>query len=88
MTEVYRATRSSESGIPPAIYQSAEEHSPAEIAHMWGLSTDSVRRLFRNEPGVLAISPRQSKGKRAYLTLRIPQSVLERVHRKWILVRW
>ena len=58
-----------------------------KVAEMWNLSTDAIRRIFRNEPGVLAISPRQRKGKRSYLTLRIPQSVLERVHRKWLLVR-
>ncbi len=58
-----------------------------QVAEMWNLSTDAIRRIFRNEPGVLAISPRQRKGKRSYLTLRIPQSVLERVHRKWLLVR-
>lgn len=50
---------------------------------MWGLSPDAIRRLFRKEPGVFALrdgAPRASK--RRYVTLRIPQSVLERVHRR------
>jgi hypothetical protein len=58
-----------------------------EIATLWKLSEDSVRRLFKDEPGVLSISPRQRSGKRAYATLRIPESVLERVHRKLSIVR-
>jgi len=57
-----------------------------EIAAMWKVSRDSVRRLFRNESGVLAISPRQRRGTRSYTTLRIPQSVLDRVHRKLSIV--
>ena len=59
-----------------------------EIAAMWKVSRDSVRRLFKNEPGVLSISPRQHKGKRSYRTLRIPQSVLERIHQRLSLVRY
>jgi hypothetical protein len=57
-----------------------------EIARQWQLSCDSVRRLFKDEPGVLAISPRKRKGKRPYMALRVPQSVLARVHRKLSLV--
>jgi hypothetical protein len=45
------------------------------------LSTDSVRRLFENEPGVLVIE-RPSKNTRRYRTLRIPESVALRVHRR------
>ncbi len=65
----------------------AHHYSPKEIAKMWGLSPDKVRRLFENESGVLVIgtnAPR--RGKRSYTTLRIPQSVLERVHRKLLRV--
>jgi hypothetical protein len=59
-----------------------------EIANMWKVSQDSVRRIFRCEPGVLSISPRQRKGKRPYATLRIPQPVLERVRRRLSLVKY
>jgi hypothetical protein len=55
--------------------------SPLEIAELWGLSVDTVRRLFANEPGVLQISnPR--RGRRNYATMRIPEMVAARVHRK------
>jgi hypothetical protein len=51
-----------------------------EIAEMWAISKDTVRRLFVNEPGVLVIGKPFSKYRRSYRTLRIPHSVLIRVH--------
>lgn len=56
-------------------------YSPAEIAELWGLSVDSVRRLFESEDGVLIIGESEGKFRRRYTTLRIPESVVERVHR-------
>jgi len=53
-----------------------------EIADVWNLSTDAVRKLFCDEPGVLSLSNRGRGRKRRYTTLRIPQSVLERVHHR------
>jgi transcriptional regulator GlxA family with amidase domain len=55
----------------------------AEIAQRWNLSPDTIRRLFENEPGVLVLGEtRTIRGKRRYLTLRIPESVVARVHRR------
>ncbi len=62
-------------------------YSVEEVAALWQLSKDSVRRLFRDELGVLVLSPRNRKGKRSYITLRIPASVLERVHRRLSIVK-
>jgi len=65
----------------------AEQHyTVEEIAQMWKLSKDSVRRLFKDESGVLVLSPQNRKGKRSYSTVRIPSSVLERVHKKLSIV--
>ena len=65
-----------------------ERHfSVAEISSMWNLSKDAVRRMFQNEPGVLVLGDGTTKRKRRYTTLRIPQSVLERVHAKCSLYR-
>ena len=55
-------------------------YAVTEIAEMWSLSADKVRELFENEPGVLLIGERSPRHKRRYVTLRIPQTVLERVH--------
>jgi hypothetical protein len=61
----------------------AERHySVAEVAALWNLSTDAVRRVFCREPGVLTLGNRSGGRKRRYTTLRIPESVLERVHRR------
>ena len=59
---------------------SERHYAVVEIAQLWNLSTDKVRELFENEPGVLVIGERSPRHKRRYLTLRIPQTVLERVH--------
>jgi hypothetical protein len=49
-----------------------------EVAERLKVNEDTVRRLFLNEPGVIVICfPR--KGKRVYRTLRIPESVFQRV---------
>jgi hypothetical protein len=71
-------------GGSPAISASVERHySPAEIAEMWNLSSDKVRKLFEREAGVLVIRNEERQySRRSYKTLRIPQSVLERVHRR------
>ena len=63
---------------------SIERHySPAEIAEMWNLSPDKVRHLFEHEPGVLVIRNEERRySKRSYTTLRIPKSVLDRVHKR------
>ncbi len=57
-------------------------YTVAEIAKIWNLSRDVVRKLFENEPGVFVIGNDGSRSKRGYHTLRIPESVAERVHRR------
>jgi hypothetical protein len=53
-----------------------------EIAKKWGLSEDSVRSLFKGEPGVLTIARPGTAKKRRYVSMRVPESVLLRVHRR------
>jgi len=61
----------------------AEKHyTPDELAELWGVSTETVRSIFREEPGVLKIGKTGTKYKRGYVTLRIPGEVAERVHRR------
>ncbi|HXJ93079.1 MAG TPA: hypothetical protein VMT20_09380 [Terriglobia bacterium] len=64
--------------------QSVQErhYSVAEIGELWNLSPDAVRKLFKREPGVIVIGDPAPRGKRPYRTLRLPQSVVERVHRR------
>jgi transcriptional regulator GlxA family with amidase domain len=66
----------------PAVETTFERHfSPEELAELWGMSEDFVRRLFLHEAGVVVFY-RQQPGKRIYRTLRIPASVALRVHRR------
>lgn len=51
----------------------------AEVAEMLGLSKDTVRRLFADEPGVIDLGHRETtRGKRRYRVLRIPSTVVAR----------
>jgi hypothetical protein len=55
-------------------------YSVRELAEEWGVSRDTIRRRFANEPDVIVIS--NSVGNRPYRTLRIPASVVDRVRNK------
>jgi hypothetical protein len=52
-----------------------------EIAKEWRVDEETVRQAFIDEVGVLIIGDQERHdGKRAYLTIRIPESVLHRVY--------
>lgn len=54
-------------------------YSVDDLASLWGVSDDFVRRLFLREPGVVVFF-RHRPGRRTYRVLRIPESVARRVH--------
>jgi hypothetical protein len=69
-----------DSGVPKF---AAQHYTVGEIASFWRLSEDTIRRLFERESDVLVIEAQKPRfGRRRYSTLRIPQFVVERVHRK------
>jgi len=55
--------------------------STQEVAAILHLSEQTVRREFQDRPGVLKISKHRpsiaNRGRRPYVTLRIPQSALD-----------
>jgi methylphosphotriester-DNA--protein-cysteine methyltransferase len=54
-----------------------------EIATIWHLDPKTVREMFKGEEGVVCFGTLNSTvRKRAYATLRIPESVFQRVHRR------
>jgi len=55
-------------------------YTPDELSELWAVSTETIRSIFRNEPGVLKIGKPGTRNKRAYFTLRIPADVAERIH--------
>ncbi len=72
------------SNILATLDEAAEIHLEVkQVAALWGMSDEAVRKLFRDEPGVLKIGRQESQGrKRRKVTLRIPLSVVQRVHRR------
>jgi hypothetical protein len=64
------------------ISKAGEKHfTPAELASAWGVSAETIRITFREEPDVLRLQ-QPTKGKRQYVLLRIPESVADRVHKR------
>jgi len=59
-----------------------ERHfSVSDLAAIWNLGPDLIRRLFQDEPGVIVIStPRRRT--RVYRVLRIPESVANAVYQR------
>lgn len=56
-----------------------EQHlTVGQIAKIRNLSSNTVRRLFTHEPGVIVIC-KPKRRKRVYRVLRIPESVERRV---------
>ena len=84
MRELNRLTapnREHPQAIAGATNGALERHlTVKEIAELWGLSENSVREIFKAEPGIVRIQRPGSRCKRGYTTIRIPKSVVERVH--------
>ncbi len=60
---------------------SHEKHfSVADLSKAWGLCAETIRVIFADEPNVLRIGHGDKRGKRRYVTIRIPESVANRVH--------
>lgn len=64
----------------PANPPGLERHyTPHQVAELWNLDESTVRRVFIDEPGVFKLA-RPYGRKRQHITLRIPESVVLRVH--------
>jgi transcriptional antiterminator len=58
-----------------------ERHfSVQELSELWNYSEPTIREMFKDEEGVMATGEGERLHKRAYITLRIPESVVRRVH--------
>lgn len=83
---MFRELRSNDLASPLASVESTlcqERHySVVELSQLWNLSKQTVRRLFQDEPDVVKIGERRLRRKRGYVTLRIPESVVRRVHQR------
>jgi hypothetical protein len=70
------------SAVTLASVVTERHYTPDELGEIWALSADTIRHLFEHEPGVLVIEHQRPRGTRRYRTLRIPESVAQRVHRR------
>ncbi len=69
--------------VPPPETFAEKHYAVAEVALMWNISRDLTRSMFEKEPGVLVLGGNGSRRRdRRYRTLRIPESVVARVHRR------
>jgi AraC-like DNA-binding protein len=68
--------------VMPASVAFERHYCVSEVAEFWGLSERTIRRIFNDEPGVIKWENGETRFKRGYKTLRIPESVVQRVHRK------
>jgi hypothetical protein len=59
-----------------------KHYTPKEIAKTWGFGVDLVRRIFESEPGVIRVGHGEQLHRRRYTSIRVPESVMRRVHRR------
>jgi hypothetical protein len=57
-------------------------YTPKELAELWKLSENSIRRLFEDRDGVFTLGDSNPRGRRGYVTLRIPEAIALQVWRE------
>lgn len=83
-TELATATKLAPVSIRESESRMYEKHyTPAELGELWNLSSDTVRRMFESESGVLVFENPERSSHRRFRTLRIPESVATRVYSRF-----
>jgi hypothetical protein len=59
-----------------------QHYTVPQIAELWACSPKTIIRIFENEPGVIRLGRPETRFKRKRIILRIPDSVVRRVHAK------
>jgi predicted transcriptional regulator len=62
-----------------------KHYTVREIAARWGLSDDTIRKIFRNEKGVLRNNGVNGRIKGKRWQMLIPESVLQRVYTRLVV---
>ena len=55
-------------------------YTVAEVSTLWQLSEDTIRKIFRDQPGVLKLASPERRFRRGYCVLPIAESILQKVH--------
>jgi hypothetical protein len=67
-------------GVDDEVFRE-KHYTVPELAEIWIVSSDTIRRVFADEPGVLILPKHgRSRKRRLYATRLIPESVVRRVH--------
>ncbi len=53
-----------------------------QLARGWNLSEETVRKALEDEPGLIKLGNENPRGKRRYVSVRVPHNVALRVWRK------
>jgi hypothetical protein len=70
----------SQNGFWPTALE--RHYTVSELSKLWFFSENTIRRLFSGEPGVIKIARQPTRVKRGYTSLRIPERIAQRVHRR------
>ena len=68
-------------GIEHSRICTEKHYSVAELANIWKLSQNTTPK-FEDEPGMIEWGASETRFRRGYITLRIPETVVLRVHRQ------
>ena len=72
-----------QTGTPALPGPAFERHyTPQELGELWNVDPNTIRRMFADEDGVMIFGNKERRSRRRYLSMRIPQSVAARVHRR------
>ena len=78
----YVATNAVEQQATLGVPALERHYTVAELSRLWFFSENTIRRLFTKEPGVVKIARPQTRLKRGYTSMRIPERIAQRVHRR------
>ena len=76
----YVATNAVEPQATLGVPALERHYTVAELSRLWFFSENTIRRLFTKEPGVVKIARPQTRLKRGYTSMRIPERIAQRVH--------
>jgi len=82
LESTYGATNAVERQSTVGVPALERHYTVAELSRLWFFSENTIRRLFTKEPGVVKIAHPQTRLKRGYTSMRIPERIALRVHRR------
>ena len=81
------ASKRNQSSPSSAVCPFERHYTPNELADLWHVAANTVRRWCEEAGGVLAIDRPEKMHKRGYKTLRIPESTATRIYAKYFAPR-